>query len=110
MPLSVELVPTTKQKTFEMKKLLITALVGLSSVALSVSSANAQSTITSVPADVILGFYATSGSGAGVDLEVDLGQVSKYYNAAPGTVFNLSGSTGLAVADLASHIRRELGK
>ena len=102
LPLSVELVTTIKKKTFEMKKLLITALVGLSSAALSLSSANAQSQITSVPGDVILGFYATSGSGSGVDLEVDLGSVTKFINATPGTVFNLSGSTGLALADLTS--------
>ena len=83
-----------------MKRLLTTALVGLAGAALYVSSANAQSTINVSAGDLILGFFATSGTGAGLDLEVDLGNAEQYITATPGEVINLSGSTGLAVADL----------
>ena len=83
-----------------MKRLLTTALVGLAGAALSVSTANAQSTINVNTGDLILGFFATSGTGAGQDLEVDLGNAEKYITATPGEVFNLSGTAGLALADI----------
>ena len=83
-----------------MKRLLTTALVGLAGAALSVSTANAQSKINVSAGDLVLGFFATSGTGAGQDLEVDLGNAEKYITATPGQVINLSGSTGLALADI----------
>ena len=85
-----------------MKRLLTTALVGLAGAALYVSRANAQTPITAATGDIILGFYATSGTGAGTDLEVDLGPATKFMTATPGQIFNLSGSAGLALADLQS--------
>jgi hypothetical protein len=85
-----------------MKRLLTTALLGLTSAALSLSTANAQSPINAAAGDIILGFYATSGTGAGQDLEVDLGNATKFMTATPGQVINLSGSAGLALADLTS--------
>ncbi len=48
--------------------------------------------------DLILGFKATSGQGADINLEVNLGPASDFYGAAPGSVTVL---TRLAVADLA---------
>jgi hypothetical protein len=83
-----------------MKSLLTSALLGLAGVALFTSSANAQTTITSNLGDVILGFRATSGTGAASNLEVDLGNVSQFYNAAPGSIINLNGTAGLALQDI----------
>lgn len=52
--------------------------------------------------DLILGFRASGGTGVTSNLEVDLGAVSQFYDAAPGTVIDLSGPNGLALADLLS--------
>jgi hypothetical protein len=82
-----------------MKRLLTTALVGLAGAALSVSTANAASINVSA-GDLVLGFFATSGTGAGQDLEVDLGNAERYITATPGQVISLSGSAGLALADI----------
>ena len=43
--------------------------------------------------DLILGFYATGGTGAGLNLEVDLGSISNFYNGA---------NSGLTLSRLAS--------
>jgi len=89
-----------------MKKLLTTALLGLASIALIATDANAQSPIVSNVGDVILGFDATgqigtgAGTGSNLNLEVDLGNVSRFYNATPGQVINLNGTNGLALADI----------
>jgi hypothetical protein len=85
-----------------MKRLLITALVGLAGGALSVSNANAQTTTNAAPGDIILGFYATNGTGAGTDLEVDIGSAANFENYTPGAIISLNGSTGLVAADLAA--------
>ena len=94
---------------------LTSALIGLIGMALLAPSANAQSTITPSNGDLILGFQveqlfaattgtyeAAQGPGTSLDLEIDLGQVSKYYN--PSTGLALSGTSftlpALAVADL----------
>jgi hypothetical protein len=58
--------------------------------------------VTANASDLILGFRATSGTGAQFNLEVDLGPMSQFYSAAPGTEINLSGPNGLALADLAA--------
>jgi len=70
-------------------------LLALASVTLLTSAVHAQ-TVTSSLGDVILGFRATGGTGGGVNLEVDLGSISNFYNGAN------SGLTlpGLAVQDL----------
>jgi len=81
-----------------MKKLLPTALLALASAALIATSAEAQ-TVTAAFPDVILGFAATGGSGAATNLEVDLGNVSQFYNATPGSTTTL---TRLSPADLAA--------
>jgi hypothetical protein len=75
-------------------------------------SALAQSTISpNATCDVILGFQVITlsdtnndtlpaqGIGSGEDLEVDLGSVSKFYDATSGSSFTLP---GLALADLVS--------
>jgi hypothetical protein len=85
-----------------MKRLLTTALVGLAGAALSVSTANAQTTTTANAGDLILGFYATSGTGAGTDLEVDLGSIANFESYAPGSIISLNGTAGLQAADLAA--------
>ena len=86
-----------------MKKSLITiALLGFASAAIFVSTAKAQSTIASGPGDVILGFYATSGSGTSTSVMVDLGSATQFDNATPGQIINLTGPTGLATADLSA--------
>lgn len=79
-----------------MKKLLTTALLGLTSIALIATSAEAA--VTATFPDVVLGFAATGGSGAATNLEVDLGNVSQFYNAAPGSTTTI---TQLSPADLA---------
>jgi hypothetical protein len=85
-----------------MKRLLTTALVGLAGAALFIATANAQSTISANAGDVILGFYATSGTGAAYDVEVDLGSVEQFLNATPGETIQLTGPNALAEADLAA--------
>jgi hypothetical protein len=49
--------------------------------------------------DLILGFRATGGQGQTVNLEVDLGNVSQFYNATPGSTIPLP---ALSVQDLAN--------
>ena len=79
-----------------MKKLLTTTLLALASVALIATSAKA--TVTAAFPDVILGFQAT-GVGSSTNLEVDLGNVSQFYNALPGSTIVLP---QLSLADLQS--------
>lgn len=69
------------------------ALAGGALLATAVSAAP----VVANPGDLILGFRAESGMGSGFNLEVNLGSISNFYNAAPGTVFNL---TGLVIQDL----------
>jgi|SRR5271166_236847 len=78
-----------------MKKLLTTTLLALASVALIATSAHA--TVTAAYPDVILGFQATGATGSNINLEVDLGNVSQFYNAAPGSTIPV---TELSLADL----------
>jgi hypothetical protein len=70
-------------------------LLALAGVALLTSPVRAQ-TVSVQLDDLILGFRATGGTGAGLNLEVDLGSISNFYNGAN------SGLTlpGLAVQDL----------
>jgi hypothetical protein len=49
--------------------------------------------------ELILGFRATGGQGQTVNLEVDLGNVSQFYNATPGSTNSLP---ALSVQDLAN--------
>lgn len=57
-------------------------LLALASVALLTLPVRAQ-TVSAHQGDLILGFRATGGTGAGLNLEVDLGSISNFYNAAP---------------------------
>ena len=57
----------------------------------------ATATITPAMADLILGFRATAAPGQTLNLEVDLGPMSQFYNASPGQTISLP---ELAVADL----------
>src|SRR5271169_6544842 len=54
-------------------------LLTLASVALLTASVQAQ-TVSAQQDDLILGFRATGGTGAGVNLEINLGSVSNFYN------------------------------
>ena len=63
-------------------------LLALASVALITSSARAT-VVSAGLGDLILGFRATAGTGAGYNLEVNLGAVSNFYGAAPNTSFAL---------------------
>jgi PEP-CTERM motif len=80
-----------------MKKLLTTTLLALASVALIATSAEAN--VNANFPDVILGFAASGGSGAATNLEVDIGSVTQFDDAAPGSTITL---TQLSPADLAS--------
>ena len=84
-----------------MKKLLTTTLLALASVALIATSAEAA--VTAAFPDVILGFAASGGSGAATHLEVDLGNVSQFYDAAPGSTTTI---TQLSPLDLARSMAR----
>ena len=64
------------------------ALVAVASVALLTQAVQAA-TITPQMGDLILGFRATANPGQTVNLEVDLGPVSQFYNATPGQVIAL---------------------
>jgi len=64
-------------------------LLTLASVALLAPSVRSQ-TVSAQQGDLILGFRAAGGTGAGVNLEVDLGSVSNFYNGAS-SMLNLSG-------------------
>jgi hypothetical protein len=55
-------------------------LLNLAGLALLTSAVQAQ-TITSSLDDLILGFYATGAPGQTLNLEVDLGSISNFYNA-----------------------------
>ena len=83
-----------------MKKLLTTTLLGLSSIALIATSAQAQTVSTSI-GDLVLGFRVTDGLGLGAtqNLEVDLGNMSTLTSLAAGQTLTLG---GLSVADLSS--------
>jgi len=56
------------------------ALLTLASVALLTTGVRAQTVTTSLD-DLILGFYATGTPGQTLNLEVDLGDMSNFYNA-----------------------------
>ncbi len=60
----------------------------------------AQTVAVNLTSDLILGFRATGGTGATLNLEVDLGPASQFYNATPGQIINLSGVNGLALKDI----------
>jgi PKD repeat protein len=66
--------------------LVVVTVIGI--VALPAPSVQAG-TVSAQLDDLILGFRASGGTGGGVNLEVDLGSVSNFYNAAPGSVIPL---------------------
>jgi len=66
--------------------------------AASLAFAPAARAVPAAAGDLILGFKATGGLGADINLEVNLGPASDFYGAAAGSVTVL---TKLAVADLA---------
>jgi hypothetical protein len=71
-------------------------LFALASVALLTPALHAQTITTSVN-DLILGFRADGAPGQTLNIEVDLGNVSQFYNAAPGSTIPLP---SLAIQDL----------
>src|SRR5271166_3750402 len=83
------------------KSLITTALLGFASAAISVSTANAA-TISATAGDVVLGFYATSGSGTATSVMVDLGSATQFDNATPGQIIPLTGPSLLATTDLSN--------
>ena len=74
------------------------ALVAVASVAL-LTQAVLAATITPQMGDLILGFRATANPGQTVNLEVDLGPVSRFYNATSGQVIALP---ELSTADISA--------
>ena len=75
------------------RKMLLLVIVGLALHSLGAQGA----TLAAAPDDLILGFRATSGQGAAFNLEVDLGSVATFYQAAPGSTIPLP---GLVIQDL----------
>jgi hypothetical protein len=74
----------TNQKGNTNMKSMKLGLLAVAVIALITSSAHAA-TVSASQGDLILGFRATGGTGAGLNLEVNLGPVSDYYNATPGS-------------------------
>jgi hypothetical protein len=66
-----------KETMFGHRKVVLLILGGL---ALLASAAHAQTVTTSLD-DLILGFYATGAPGKALNLEIDLGSISNFYNA-----------------------------
>jgi len=69
---------------FTLSKLLVLVAI-IAGAALLTPAVHAQ-TVTASLDDLILGFRAAGGTGAGVNLEVDLGSVSNFYNGASSTL------------------------
>ena len=84
-----------KQTRFGDCRVGLLALTGLALLTL-VDPAGAQ-TLTPQFGDLILGFRATGAPGQSYNLEVDLGNMSQFYNATPGSTIPLP---GLSVQDL----------
>jgi len=74
-----QLLPKGNAACTLIKSLVVTAITA--SAVLLTPAVHAQ-TITASLGDLILGFRAVGGTGAGVNLEVDLGSVSNFYNGA----------------------------
>jgi hypothetical protein len=85
------------QKTKRSYRKTMLALAGIALLS-PVGHAVAQS-LTPQLDDLILGFRTAGGQGQTVNLEVDLGNVSQFYNATPGTTNSLP---ALSVQDLSS--------
>jgi len=68
------------------------------SLAAAVSTVNAQ-TVTTNLGDLVLGFYASSGTGASSSLEVDLGSITNYVDSSGNP---LGGSTMFQVTNLSA--------
>ena len=66
-----------KEATLSHRKMV---LLALASVAVLIPAVRAQTVTTSLD-DLILGFYATGAPGQTLNLEVDLGSISNFYNA-----------------------------
>ncbi len=79
-----------------MNKQIKLGLLALAGAALLTPAVHAA-TVSATQEDLILGFRATGGTGSGVNLEVNLGSIANFYNAAPGTTFTLP---ALAYQDL----------
>jgi hypothetical protein len=85
------------QKTKRSYRKMMLALAGVALLS-PVGHTTAQ-TLTPQFDELILGFRATGGQGLTVNLEVDLGNVSQFYNATPGSTISLP---ALSVQDLAN--------
>ena len=71
-----------KSTTFSHRR---TVLLALASTALLIPAVRAG-VVSAQQGDLILGFRATGGTGAGANIEVDLGSVSNFYNGASSTL------------------------
>src|SRR5271157_5793059 len=78
-----------KDTTRRHRKMVLLALAG---AALLTSPVRAG-TVSAQVNDLVLAFYATGGTGAGVNLEVDLGSMSNFYDGA---------NSGLTLSNLVS--------
>jgi hypothetical protein len=70
---------------------LLTSLLAISAGPLAASAATVSASLN----DLIVGFYATGGTGASVNLEVNLGNVAQFYNVSGQITFS-----GLSATDL----------
>ena len=66
-----------------MKNFIKSAVLALACMAMSGLSAQAQGTVSAQVGDLVLGFRASSAPGNDKNLTVNLGDASKFYNAAP---------------------------
>ena len=72
-----------------MKILCKAALIAVSSLTLLGAGAQAATLTVPTDGDVILGFLAKSGTGSAFNLEVDLGSISQFTSALPGSTLTL---------------------
>lgn len=71
----------TKRKThMKLKKLILSALVALTGAGWGVTSANAATTAYS-PGDILIGFYASGGTGSATSYIVNVGPVSGFLSS-----------------------------
>jgi hypothetical protein len=73
-------------------------LAAVCAALLTTSGNGVAQTVTPQLDDLILGFYATNGPS--LNLEVDLGNMSNFYDATPGTTFSLPGLSTLDLGNV----------
>src|SRR5262249_42088911 len=86
-----------KERINAHRKIALLALAGLTLLTMPLHAGIITNANGTLVGDLILGIRATGAPGQTLNLEVDLGVMSQFYNASPGSMFALP---GLSVQDL----------